>query len=131
MAEFRDLIADGALDVLQPDVVSVGGITGLRRVALMCAEHGVTFTPHTWGNGIGLAANAHLMAGVAGDSFLEFPWDPPEWGLERRDFMLSRPIDIDAEGDLVLSDAPGLGFELDEAALSRTAIDGRDVRSSN
>ena len=32
--EFRDLIVEGALDVLQPDVALVGGITGLRRVAL-------------------------------------------------------------------------------------------------
>src|SRR5262249_5660413 len=33
--EFRDLIAEGCLDVLQPDAALVGGITGLRRVAAM------------------------------------------------------------------------------------------------
>ena len=131
MHEFRDLIRDGCLDVLQPDAVSVGGITGLKRVALMAAEHNIAFTPHTWGNGIGLLANAHLTGGVAGEQFLEFPWDPPEWGLERRDFMLKAPVDIDANGDLVLSNKPGLGIELDEEKLHATKVDGGVVKSNN
>ena len=130
-AELRDLILDGAVDVVQPDAVSVGGITGLQKIAHMAAAHGVTFTPHTWGNGIGLAANAHVMAGVGVASYLEFPWDPPEWTLQRRDFMLTRPLDVDGNGGLVLSEAPGLGFELDEAMLSRTLVTGDTIRSNN
>jgi L-alanine-DL-glutamate epimerase-like enolase superfamily enzyme len=130
MSELRDLVREGCLDVLQPDVVSIGGITGLAKIAAMCAEHNVTFTPHTWGNGIGLLANAHLVGGTSDGSYLEFPWDPPEWSIERRDFMLRRPVDIDGDGDLVLSDAPGLGFELDEEMLARTRVDGV-VKSNN
>ena len=56
--EFRDLIRDGCLDVLQPDAALVGGITGLRRVAVMAQEHNLVFTPHTWTNGMGVMANA-------------------------------------------------------------------------
>jgi L-alanine-DL-glutamate epimerase-like enolase superfamily enzyme len=130
MSELRDLVREGCLDVLQPDVVSIGGITGLAKIAAMCAEHNVTFTPHTWGNGIGLLANAHLVGGTSDGSYLEFPWDPPEWGIERRDFMLRRPVDVDGNGDLLLSDAPGLGFELDEEMLARTRVDGV-VKSNN
>jgi L-alanine-DL-glutamate epimerase-like enolase superfamily enzyme len=77
--EFRDLIVGGCLDILQPDAALVGGITGLRRVAFMAQEHNLIFTPHTWTNGIGVVANAHLTAGVADAPFLEFPFDPPEW----------------------------------------------------
>lgn len=131
LAEVRDLIAEGAVDVVQPDVVSVGGITGLRKIAAMAELAGVQFTPHTWGNGIGLMANAQLMAGTTHGSFLEFPWDPPEWGLERRDFMLTRPIDVDKAGALVLPSAPGFGLELDEAALARTKVGGDVIRSNN
>lgn len=120
--EFRDLIRDGALDVLQPDAALVGGITGLRRVAVMAQEFGITFTPHTWTNGIGVVANAHLTAGIAEAPFIEFPYDPPEWSLDRRDFMLQQPIEVDEEGSLVLSDAPGLGVELDEARLAATRV---------
>ncbi len=120
--EFRDLIADRCVDVLQPDVALVGGITGLRRVALMAQEHGIVFTPHTWTNGMGVTANAHLAAGLADPPFLEFPFDPPDWDLPRRDFMLREPLRIDAQGWINLSDAPGLGYELDPARLKDTRI---------
>jgi L-alanine-DL-glutamate epimerase-like enolase superfamily enzyme len=131
MAELRDLIAEGCVDVIQPDAVSIGGITGLRRVAAMAAAHGVAFSPHTWGNGVGLLANAHLACGAADPGFLEFPWDPPEWTSERRDFMLARPVEPDDSGTLVLSDAPGLGIALDEDRLARTKIGGDAIRSNN
>jgi L-alanine-DL-glutamate epimerase-like enolase superfamily enzyme len=120
--EFRDLINDGCLDVLQPDVALVGGISGLRRVVTMAQEHNLIFTPHTWTNGIGVVANAHLAAGLAGSPFLEFPFDPPEWSLDRRDFMLAEPLGVDGDGWITLGDRPGLGFELDEAALARTRL---------
>jgi L-alanine-DL-glutamate epimerase-like enolase superfamily enzyme len=120
--EFRDLLADQCVDVLQPDVALVGGITGLRRVAVMAQEHGVLFTPHTWTNGIGVIANAHLSAGLADSPYLEYPYDPPEWDLPRRDFMLREPLRVDAQGWINLSDAPGLGCELDTARLKDTRI---------
>ena len=120
--EFRDLIADRCVDVLQPDVALVGGITGLRRVALMAQEHGIIFTPHTWTNGMGVTANAHLAAGLADSPFLEFPFDPPEWNLQRRDFMLREPLRVDAQGWINLSDAPGLGYEIDPAVLKDTRV---------
>ncbi len=122
ISEFRDLIAAGSLDVLQPDAALVGGITGLRRIAIMAEENGVVFTPHTWTNGIGLIANAHLTAGIANAPFLEFPYDDPEWSLDRRDFMITNPTSIDEHGFIALTDAPGLGFELNETVLSETRI---------
>jgi L-alanine-DL-glutamate epimerase-like enolase superfamily enzyme len=118
--EFRDLITDGALDILQPDAALVGGITGLRRVALMAQEHNLAFTPHTWGNGIVVIANAHLSAGLADVSYLEFPYDPPEWDLARRDYPLAEPFRVDATGWIRLTETPGMNIVLDEAVLART-----------
>jgi L-alanine-DL-glutamate epimerase-like enolase superfamily enzyme len=120
LSEFRDLITGGCLDVLQPDVALVGGITGLRRVAYMAQEHNLTFTPHTWTNGMGVVANAHLTAAVADAPWLEYPYDPPEWDLDRRDYMMCEPLRVDAGGWIVLTDAPGMGYALDEAVLART-----------
>jgi L-alanine-DL-glutamate epimerase-like enolase superfamily enzyme len=120
--EFRDLIVEGALDVLQPDAALVGGITGLRRVAYMAQEHGLVFTPHTWTNGIGVMANAQLTAAVADAPWLEFPFDPPEWDLDRRDFMLAEPVRVDGDGFLVLPVEPGMGLSLDEDRLARTRL---------
>ena len=120
--EFRDLISEGCLDVLQPDVALTGGITGCRRVAVMAQEHNLIFTPHTWTNGIGVAANAHLTAGMADAPFLEFPYDPPEWDLSRRDYMLAEPLTVNANGMIVLSNAPGMGYALDEDRLAKSRL---------
>jgi L-alanine-DL-glutamate epimerase-like enolase superfamily enzyme len=118
--EFRDLIVDQCIDVLQPDVALVGGITGLRRVAIMAQEHGIVFTPHTWTNGMGVTANAHLAAGMGDSPYFEYPYDPPEWGLDRRDFLMREPLEVDTQGWLNLGDLPGMGYEVDEAAARRT-----------
>jgi L-alanine-DL-glutamate epimerase-like enolase superfamily enzyme len=118
--EFDQLLAYDSLDVFQPDVACSLGMEGLRKLAQAVEARGKVFTPHTWGNGIGLMANLHLTAGVASAPFIEFPYDPPEWSIERRDFMLTQPIDIDSEGWLTLSDEPGLGLTIDEAVLAAT-----------
>lgn len=118
--EFDQLLARDCFDVFQPDVACSLGMEGLRKLAHAVEARGKVFTPHTWGNGIGLAANLHLTAGAASAPFIEFPYDPPEWSIERRDFMLKHPVDVDREGWLTLSDEPGLGLEIDEDALAAT-----------
>ena len=118
--EFYTLLERECLDVFQPDVVWTGGITQLCALAHAVVAAGCIFTPHTWGNGIGLLANLHLTAGAVGAPFLEFPWDPPLWTPARRDFMLATPVEADATGWLTCPDAPGLGIELDEAVLAAT-----------
>jgi L-alanine-DL-glutamate epimerase-like enolase superfamily enzyme len=121
LSEFRDLIAGRCLDVLQPDAALVGGLTGLRRVAMMAREAGVAFTPHSWTNGVGVLANAHLTAGIGETTWLEFPHDPPEWSTARRDFPLISPVS-QKDGVLALSETPGLGVALDEDRLRATRI---------
>ena len=120
--ELRDLISAGCLDVLQPDVALVGGITGLRRIAIMALEHNLIFTPHTWTNGMGVTANAHLAAGLAESPLLEYPFDPPDWSLERRDYIMAEPLAVDAEGWLTLTDQAGMGYEPNERVLAGTRI---------
>ena len=102
------------MDVLQPDIVICGGFSLGLKVAYLCAQHGLRFSPHTWGNGIGLMANLHLAAATGLCPFLEYPLDPPGWTVERRDFILAEPIPVSSTGDLELSEKPGLGIELRE-----------------
>lgn len=119
--EFHALLKNDCLDIYQPDVACTLGMEGMRRLAIKVEQHGHIFTPHTWGNGIGLAANIHIMAGAtSGAGFLEFPYDPPEWSTARRDFLLSQTIEPDQDGWLTLSDAPGLGITLNEEVLAAT-----------
>jgi L-alanine-DL-glutamate epimerase-like enolase superfamily enzyme len=96
------------------------GISGLRHLAPTVERAGKVFTPHTWGNGIGVMANLHLTAGTANPPFVEFPFDPPEWTTARRDYPLVKTIEPDDHGWITLSDRPGLGIDLDEDVLART-----------
>ena len=122
IGELRDLVTGGCIDVLQPDAALVGGITGLRRVAVMAEEHGILFTPHTWTNGMGLVANTHLVAGLAATPFMEVAYDPPEWSMARRDFMMTQPLVVDREGWINLADEPGMGYALNEDKLQETLL---------
>lgn len=121
--EFRELLKRDCLDVFQPDVVCSQGFSGLAPFGREVVAAGKLFTPHTWGNGIGVLANLHLIAGAAGfegSQWVEWPFDPPEWTLERRDYPLVAPLSAEG-GWATLSDEPGLGAALDAAALSATA----------
>jgi D-galactarolactone cycloisomerase len=101
-----------ALDVYQPDAVLAVGLLRAAGVARRALARGLAFTPHTWTNGIGLLANLHLAAGVGGGPFLEYPYDPPGWTPERRDFMLAEPLRPGEDGCLHVPERPGLGIEL-------------------
>ena len=116
--EFDLMLAAGCLDVYQPDAAVTGGIGGLSTLARRVGAAGHVFSPHTWGSGVALVANAHLCAGTVGAPYLEYPLDPPEWTEERRDFLLTEAVV--ADGRLVLSDDPGLGVRLDEERLAAT-----------
>jgi len=121
-AELDAYLAAGALDVYQPDAVLAVGLLRAREVAERVQAAGFELTPHTWTNGIGLLANLHLAAAV-GVPFLEFPFDPPAWTVERRDFMLAEPLRPDADGFLTVPSLPGLGIVLDEDAVERYEVD--------
>jgi D-galactarolactone cycloisomerase len=122
--ELRRALAADALDVVQPDVVLALGISGARTLAELALRANRWFTPHTWTNGIGVLANLHVCCGVGGGPFIEFPYDPPGWTPERRDFMLAAPVGIDAEGMVAVGPAPGLGIELDEDAIAHHRVAG-------
>ncbi|HLI61045.1 MAG TPA: mandelate racemase/muconate lactonizing enzyme family protein [Solirubrobacteraceae bacterium] len=121
--ELRRALDADALDVFQPDSVLALGIGGARTLAELALRANRWFTPHTWTNGIGLLTNLHVVCGVGGGPFVEFPYDPPAWTPERRDFMLAEPVGIDGDGMLAVPRRPGLGIELDEAALAAYAVD--------
>jgi len=111
-AELDACLESGALDVYQPDAVLAVGILRARELARRVHARGRRFTPHTWTNGIGLLANLHLAAAAGAGPYLEFPYDPPAWTPERRDFLLAEPLTVDGDGCLAVPDRPGLGIVL-------------------
>lgn len=120
--ELLRYLEQDVLDVYQMDVVLAVGMHRARTLAELAQLKHRAFTPHSWTNGIGVLANLHVSAGVGGGPFFEFPWDPPGWTPERRDFMLTEAVMIDSAGELEVPQRPGLGIELDEEAVDRWRI---------
>lgn len=121
-AELREYLRHGSLDVYQPDVVWSTGILRARQIASEVQAAGALYSPHTWGDGLVMLANLHVAAAVSTAPFVEFPYDPPHWSPQRRDYILPAPIEPEADGWLTLPDAPGLGVRLDWPALEPLRI---------
>jgi L-alanine-DL-glutamate epimerase-like enolase superfamily enzyme len=121
-AEARDLVVRGGVDVVQPDVVLIGGMTGARRIAAIAEAEGRMWTPHTWSNGYGLLANLHAALAFSTCPYLEVPFDPPAWSAERRDWLLPVTLEIDGDGTISPPEGPGLGVVPDFDALEQYRI---------
>lgn len=114
--EFREYLRHGSYDVYQQDVAWSTGVLRARQLATEVQAHSAVYSPHTWGDGMVLLANLHVAAAVSNAPFIEFPFDPPAWTPERRDFILPKPI-LAENGTVTLPDKPGLGVEVDWQAL--------------
>ncbi len=117
-----DYLEHDVLDVYQMDVVLALGMSRARTLGELALLKHRAFTPHTWSNGIGLLANLHVVAGIGGGPYLEFPHDPPGWTAERRDFMLAEPVTVGADGYLQVPQTAGIGAVLDPDAIERWRI---------
>ena len=120
--EAQELVVRGLVDVVQADVLFVGGFGGCRRIAQLAEANGRAWSPHTWSNGVGLVANLHGALGCSSERWVEVPFDPPAWGSARRDWLFEPPVEIAADGTITPPVGPGLGIELDLAALERWRV---------
>ena len=127
--EFKDFLARRALDIAQPDVRPVGGISELRNVALMANAFGIQVNPHVWDSPIVVAASLHVAAILPPcpparvprpylqEPVMEFDQTPNAI----RDRLIT-PAFQQVDGYLRVPTAPGLGVEVDEEALRRFAV---------
>jgi len=117
--EFADLMDRGHVDVAQPDVGRVGGITEAVRVAQMARDRGKIIVPHCWKTGIGIAATAHVAAASSNCRFIEFLPSDVAYSQLRRDLV--KDEFVIQNGRIELPKRPGLGIELNEDAVERFA----------
>jgi D-galactarolactone cycloisomerase len=120
LPELRHMIERGCYRIYQPDAVWTGGIEETLEIARACRQHGAGFNPHTWSNGIGFGINLQVLlaSGFANEQPFEYPICPPAWTIEARDVVLAEPWGHE-RGVLPPPTAPGLGFDIDRAALAR------------
>ena len=115
---FRAWFVQGALDIVQPDVTKVGGISEQRKIAWMANEFGIRYIGHGWNTALGLAVDLQLASVFPETTFVEYIGGSPYV-----DGITVAGFKIDAEGYLTIPDRPGLGVELDRAALAKYTRD--------
>lgn len=103
-----------AADILMPDITRCGGISELRKIANLCECYNLPIAPHNPNGPISTIASAHVMAAVPNFFRLEIIFSDVDW----RDNVLDRPLPVES-GYFYLSDAPGLGFDLNEDEIER------------
>jgi len=111
---FQPWLQAGALDVVQPDVTKVGGISEERRIGWMAQENGVRFIPHGWNTAVGLAADLQLASAFPDTNLVEYLT-----GSAYVDEIAAGAWQLDADGMLPIPETPGLGIELDLDAVAR------------
>jgi D-galactarolactone cycloisomerase len=115
---FIPWLTRGALDIVQPDVTKVGGISEQRRIAWMAYDFGIKYIGHGWNTALGVAADLQMATAFPETDLVEFIGGSPYV-----DGITVEPFTLDKEGYLEIPDRPGLGVEIDRKKLARYTED--------
>ena len=115
----RHLIDYGGIAFIQIDCGRIGGIGPAKWVADYAVARGVTYVNHTFTSHLALSASMQPFAGLAGHTICEYPVALKPLALELTRNHLAR----DANGQVAAPDAPGLGMEIDGAAVQRYRVE--------
>ncbi len=131
--EFKDFIGRRCVDIIQPDVVMAGGITEMHRVASMANAFGILFNPHVWGSPVMIAASLHVASAVPECPPARTPrpyQQEPVMEFDRTPSPIrqgiAEPFD-QSGGFLDVPTGPGLGVEIDEAAVRQLSVDTQET----
>lgn len=104
--DVRDLIAERALDVLQPDCAIIGGITEAMRVSQLAHTYQLELAPHCWGSAFSFMAGLSVAFASPSANVIEFSLG----GNPMMYDLVEEHITVDNEGMLIAPDKPGLGL---------------------
>ena len=129
---WRRLLENRCLDIAQPEVCGLGGITEYLRVVTLCHAHFTPVVNHVWGSAVSVAVNLQLLAAMPAMPGGLFPWEPmlefDTTDNRFRDCLLTEPLDIHgqvkANGGMVkVPTGPGFGIEPDREFIRRYEVD--------
>ncbi len=107
---FREILEKGAASIIQPDLCHAGGITEGRIIAGMAEAYYVPIAPHNPMGPISLAVGLHLAASIP--NFLV------QEQVSLGEGYLKNPFKLQKDGTVMVPTGPGLGIELDDAAMA-------------
>jgi D-galactarolactone cycloisomerase len=123
---FRELLNRHAVDIVQPDIGSCGGITGARHVAILAQANGVEVNPHVWGSGVAQAASLQVLAALPDTVHSLYPRQPIfEYDRSSHPFrndLVDRPLTLNKNSMVEISDAPGLGIQVNRETLKKFKV---------
>ena len=110
--EFGDLIRDGGVDILQPDVCIVGGLLEMRKIAFNAEAHDLVIAPHNPLGPVATMVNLHFDA--ATPNFLIQEFRSPNEAESATVTAPPRPVD----GYFQIPEGPGLGIDIVDAEIA-------------
>ena len=128
---WRALLESRGLDIAQPEVCALGGITEYLRVLALCHAHFTPVINHVWGSAIAVATNLQLLAAMPPLPGGMHPWEPmlefDTTDNKFRDELLEEPLDIQGQvnsgsGTVRIPNGPGLGVAPDRDFIARYSI---------
>lgn len=111
---FEPWIRARALDIVQPDVTKVGGISEFRRIAWLAEDRGMRVIPHGWNTAVGLAADLQLASALRTTDLVEYLAGSPFI-----DELSRKPWSLGPQGMLAIPEEPGLGISPDMDMVER------------
>ncbi|HXP96982.1 MAG TPA: galactonate dehydratase [Telmatospirillum sp.] len=128
--DFKRILAEGYVDIIQPDPSHAGGITETRKIAAMAEAYDVALALHCPLGPIALAANLQIDA-VSYNAFIQ----EQSLGIHYNktndllDYLKDPKVFDYADGFVAIPDGPGLGIEIDEEFVIRQAAIGHRWRN--
>jgi D-galactarolactone cycloisomerase len=112
--EFNRVIEDGVISILQPDLSKTGGVTEALRIAALASAWKLPIHPHSSMTGLNHAVSIHFLAAIDNGGYFEGDVSKAN---KFRDELVSRPYEVDRDGNVWPLEKPGLGLEVNEEFL--------------
>jgi len=128
--DFKSILSDGYVDIIQPDLSHAGGITECRKIASMAEAYDVALAPHCPLGPIALAACLQVDA-VSHNAFIQ----EQSLGIHYNksndilDYLVNKDMFAYENGAVDIPDGPGLGVEVDEEYVIARAKEGHNWRN--
>jgi len=121
LSTWRRMIDMRAVDIVQPDVMYLGGMARTLRVCRIAEAAGLPVTPHCANLSMVTLFTLHLMRAIPNAGrYIEFSIEGPEYYPWQYDLFVESPYRIE-DGHAILGDAPGWGIEINPDWLARSA----------
>ena len=109
----------GAIQIAQPDVVQVGGITEALKIAHYAQMKHLVFTSKIYSTMVSMAACSQLLYALPNGAYFEMDQDPLPW----REEIVKSPALVIEDGLVAPAGLPGIGVDIDEDALRPWIVD--------